>query len=118
MKFLTGLFAALGILFGVCACDKTDALSADKIYFFTKDGCSHCEHAKQYIQETYPTVSVDYQNVANQQSVDLLLVCVDKFNLDKNKLGTPLICMGDKYFLGWSEENKAGFDKAVQNFMK
>ena len=118
MKFFTGLIVSLGILLGVTACGQSVQLDPNKIYFFTKNGCPHCERAEQYIRSTYPTVTVTYQNVADSESMDLLLACADKFDLDKNRLGTPLICMGDQHFLGWSDENKAGFDKAVQKFVK
>ncbi|MBR4927109.1 MAG: hypothetical protein IKY98_02150 [Alphaproteobacteria bacterium] len=118
MKFFAGLMVSLGVLLGVSACGQSAQLDPNKIYFFTKNGCPHCERAEQYIQATYPTLPVTYQNVAEPESMDLLLACADKFNLDKSRLGTPLICMGDKHFLGWSDENKVGFDNAVQKFVK
>ena len=42
----------------------------------------------------------------------------DKFYLDKSKLGTPLICMGQNVILGWGEDQQKQFDEYVIIFMQ
>lgn len=48
---------------------------------------------------------------------DLFMQCVKKFDLPHKDIGTPLICMGDNYLIGWSEEEAKKFDSFVQPFL-
>lgn len=115
------LFIAAGMMmtFGaVFSAGAAEPLAEDMIYFFTKDRCPYCQQASSYIKETYPDLAVSFKNVADKKNIDLLIVCADKFGLDKRRLGTPLICMGNTVVLGWSDEEKARFDSAVKAFLK
>ena len=40
----------------------------------------------------------------------------NRFNLPKDNLGTPLICMGDHYIMGWADTDRVKFDSYVQKF--
>ena len=44
-----------------------------------------------------------------------MLVCAEKFDLPQNRLGTPLICMGNNYILGWSEKAPATFEAYLKS---
>ena len=106
------LLAMLGFLTGCSDLDN------DKIYFFTKTNCPYCQKAEQYISENYPTLSVEYKNIKNNQNRALFAKCARKGNIPESQWGTPLICMGDNVFLGWSDKTKAKFSELVKNFQK
>lgn len=88
------------------------------IYVFEQATCPHCHHAKQYISATYPNITVVYRNIAQKQNMQGLVACADKFHLDKQKLGTPLICMGQHVILGWGDKQQKQFDQYVQPFIQ
>ena len=93
----------------------TDELSDSKIYFFSQRGCPHCNQALEFIAKNFNNINnfkiLDIND--NEKNFKLFIKCAKKFNLDKNSLGTPLICMGDKYFLGWNSEYEKDFKKYV-----
>ena len=93
-------------------------IQENTIYFFTNDMCPYCNQAAFYIKQQYPDLEVSFKNIADEENMTLLMACADKFQLDKRRLGTPLICMGDTYVLGWSDAEKAKFDTAVKAFLK
>ena len=119
-----GLLTTLAIVFVLLGVGlllfrpKTELIQEDIIYFFTKDMCPYCHQATAYITEQYPHLEVSFKNIADEENMTLLMACADKFQLDKRRLGTPLICMGDTYVLGWSDAEKAKFDTAVKAFLK
>ena len=88
-----------------------------EIYDFVQKGCPHCLAAEEYLKETYPNLTVQYKDIANSQNRKLFFVCGAKFGLNKVTMGTPLICMGDKYILGWNVAEQAKFDTYVQDFL-
>jgi glutaredoxin len=115
-NFIGGVLIACGLALGLFTfgCDSKAQLDPKTIYFFTKPGCPYCERAEDYIKQMHPSLSVEYKNVKEISARDLMLACANKFNLPKNKLGTPLICMGDNYLLGWGPNAGAEFEKALK----
>ena len=86
------------------------------IYFFYQTSCPHCHHAAAYISSKYPNLKMIQADVRQADNFKLFLKCADKFKLDRNTLGTPLICMGDHYIMGWSDSDRVKFDSYVQKF--
>lgn len=120
-KILTAL-ASIFMLFGLASCDK-DQISAspaqisnNQIYFFYQNTCGHCHHAAQYISQRHPGLKMVNVDVRTPEGFNLFLKCAQKFNLNQNSLGTPLICMGSHYIMGWSDEDANRFDSYVQRF--
>ena len=54
----------------------------------------------------------------NPESRKLFEKCAEKFNIDKRELGTPLICMGNNYILGWSKNAGIQFDSYLARMKK
>ena len=52
------------------------------------------------------------------QNQALFAKCAKKAGIPKDKWGTPLICMGNNVFLGWSDKTKAKFDELAKDFKK
>ena len=111
MKRIAFLFLILVVFLGGCS-----DLDNNKIYFFTKTNCPYCQKAEQYISQKYPNLKVEYKNIKTKRNRDLFARCAKKGNIPENRWGTPLICMGDNVFLGWSEKTQIGFDKIVKDF--
>ena len=123
-RFLSALIFALSFCL-VSACDKkaddvntelTRNISPNHIYFFYQTSCPHCHYAAEYITKKYPNLKTINLDVRQQANYNLFLKCANKFRLNQNSLGTPLICMGDHYIMGWSDTDRVKFDSYVQKF--
>lgn len=120
MKNFAKILALAGVLL-LGACDEDKSLGAQdisdsQIYFFYQSSCPHCHHASQYIAQKYPDLKMQNLNVRTPENFNLLLKCAQKFNLPQESLGTPLICMGDHYIMGWSAADANKFDIYVRRF--
>ena len=105
------------IILSVAACgNDAQSLKENEIYLFYQNSCPHCHDAFQYFDSQMPNLKMNRVNVASREGWELLLKCADKFNLDKNQLGTPLICMGDTYILGWGGNKQRQFEAQYRNF--
>ena len=114
MRFVCSLLVVMMFVLG---CEKRQPeIDAQKIYYFYQPSCSHCHHAKEYIDKKHPNLDLIKVDItANKENFNLFLACAKKFNLEKN-LGTPLFCMGDKFIMGWSDNRQKQFDRYVQLF--
>ncbi len=111
-----GILICLGVALGIFTFLQNNATVLDEqtIYFFTKPGCPYCERAESYIKQTHPNLTVEYKNVKEASAMRLMSACAEKFNLPQNRLGTPLICMGNSHILGWSQTAPAEFERALK----
>lgn len=121
-RILSLLFGVLCISHLAVAQEMTPVYQSDKIdnetiYFFTKDMCPYCNHAATYIATNYPQLHVEFKDITTEENMELMIACADKFKLNKRQLGTPLICMGQHYILGWSESEAKNFDSYVKDFL-
>ena len=126
MKNFLRIFAVVLSTFLLFACDEDIAqntsadlmkdISNNHIYFFYQNSCPHCHHAASYITKKYPDLKMINLDVSQQNSFNLFLRCASKFRLNPNALGTPLICMGDHYIMGWADTDRVKFDSYVQKF--
>ena len=92
-------------------------ISPKEIYVFTQATCSHCWAAEDYLKDKYPDLKIQKKDLADQQNRTLFFACAAKFKLDKNKLGTPLFCMGDHYIMGWGRSERKLFEEYVTEFL-
>ncbi len=94
-----------------------EEISADKIYFFTYDGCPYCQTANEHINKTHTNLNIEKIDIYKPGGMYLFKKCAKKFNLGRN-IGTPLFCMGNDYIMGWSEDNQKRFDELSVHFKK
>ncbi len=115
MKKLFAIFACAICFFG---CDKTEKvfLDSQKVYFFYSSTCPHCHEAIEYINDVAPGLELEIFEVRGVGR-DLFLQCVEKFDIPGDVIGTPLICMGDNYIMGWSPVEAVKFDEYVKPFI-
>ena len=97
---------------------STKQIDDEHIYFFEQKGCPHCIHAKEYVSKKYPNLKVKYLDISQKENQAGFVACADKFGLDRKSLGTPLICMGQNFILGWSDDEQYEFDMYVKAFVK
>ena len=92
----------------------------ENIYFFSHIGCPFCEQALKYIDKEYgDTIKIEVIIIdKDKKNFDLFIKASEKYNLDKRKLGTPLIAMGKNYILGWGQAGQEKFDEYVKEFKK
>jgi len=121
-NFLKAFVLVFGLLLAGCMEERTQAasplqeISNAYIYFFYQNTCPHCHHASAYISQKYPNLKMYSLDVRDPNNFNLFLKCAQKFKLPQNSLGTPLICMGDHYIMGWSDIDAKKFDAYVQRF--
>ncbi len=86
----------------VFAQEKNDDVN---IYFFWGDGCPHCANEKiylEYLTNKYPFVTLyDYEVYNNGENKELLKEIGSA--MDVNIAGVPFTVIGEKYFIGWSD---------------
>jgi len=117
-KFLAVVLCAVGLLFTAsCRQNNETKLSGDTIYFFYQDTCPHCHDAARYFKEKYPDVKIMRYDIKLPGNLRLFEQAVRQYNI-KGPTGTPLICMGKHYLMGWSENNEHLFDLYVKDYME
>lgn len=118
-KTLTIFFSVLGLFF-LNACnheqDITD-LSAHEIYFFYQNTCSHCHTAAQYIKNKYPHLKINSRDIKLPGNLALFREAVATYNIH-SAAGTPLICFGEHYIMGWGPKDNDVFDYYVQPYLQ
>ncbi|MDK2898989.1 MAG: hypothetical protein PWQ10_176 [Patescibacteria group bacterium] len=101
---------------------NTYATNNLNIYLFWGNGCPHCAKEKSYLAETlpdYPDIVLnDYEIYNSQTNVRFMQEVADK--LDISSSGVPLLIIGDKAFVGYSEETtgmaiKSRLDYCIKN---
>lgn len=124
MKNFLKIFV-VALMFSLTACQEDrpqgnasvmQSISNNQIYFFYQNTCPHCHHAAQYIKSRHPELKMINVDVRNPNGYNLFLKCAQKFSLNQASLGTPLICMGTHYIMGWSDEDAARFDSYASRF--
>ena len=111
------LCVLVGLIIFNANSSKVD-LGDNQIYFFTKKHCPYCEVATEYIKIAYPRLEIRYLDIHEKKNYNLLVSAAEKYNLDTGRVGTPFICMGNNYLLGWSIEQQGKFDNYVRPFLK
>lgn len=92
-------------------------LKADKIYFFAHSLCQSCRHTYIYFETQHKDLNIPITDMKTPHNLELYKQCVKKFNIPNNELTLPLICMGDKYIMGWNPNTSpAQFEQALKTY--
>lgn len=98
--------------------DGADTDTRAKVYFFYGNGCPHCQEAEEWfasIEEEYGDryVIEDYETWYDTDNSDLMRqVAESRGEYDETNFGVPYILIGDKSWMGFSEETMADEIKA------
>lgn len=105
----------LGIIFSFSAVNAEDPLN---IYFFHLNGCVHCAEEAPYLEELVERYDgkiqlIDFELYDHPENVELL----GKFGLSYGfePSGVPATFIGNKYWIGFDENNKIPFENAIDN---
>ncbi len=112
LRFLSLIIAAVLITTPAAEAGKKKlpALEDNKAYVLYLEGCPICNQALEYINERYFTrPDVVRVNIETEEGQALLKQCAKKFNF--TRILAPVICVGDKYFMGWSGRAAKDFDR-------
>jgi thiol-disulfide isomerase/thioredoxin len=88
------------------------ALAQDRaeVFFFWGEGCPHCAKEKVFLEkisEKYPEIEIkSYEVYNNAENQELLKEFAEKYNV--GRLAVPLTIIGDKYFLGYQDDEITG----------
>jgi thiol-disulfide isomerase/thioredoxin len=78
------------------------------LYVFWGDGCSHCEAAKPMLaklDEEFPDLNIrSFEIWYNETNAGLFNQMGDQFKLPEGGRGTPTFFLGNRYWVGYSEE--------------
>ncbi len=80
------------------------------LHFFYGEGCPHCAKEEIFLdklQNEYPDLKINRYEVWYNKENGALLKEVGK-KLNVNISGVPFTVVGDKYFIGWYDENVTG----------
>lgn len=84
--------------------------AAEKIYFFWAEGCPHCAKEKIFLEklvEENSKIVVEDYDVVNQPDGAKMLADFGQ-ELEADVSGVPFTVVGDKYFIGWYDEESSG----------
>lgn len=81
--------------------------NSNELSVFVQDGCIHCEHAEEFLNNNkFDNINIVYYNLKDNDSVNLLLKEISRLNIPRENLGTPIFVIGNKYIIGFGEEEK------------
>ena len=110
------LIAVIFCLLGLSACQKKE-FRDDTIYLFWQPGCSHCHHAIDFFNNDLSSVRIEMLDISKEEGYQKLLKAVKQYNLG-TQIATPLFVVGDKHFMGWSDDLAEEFKKMAPYFQK
>ena len=119
-RLLGALFCLSGLLLASACGDDSEnitKLSQDQIYFFYKNSCPHCHEAAEYIKANHPDLNIKGLDVQMPGNQKLFTSAVKTYKIGA-MAGTPLICMGDEYIMGWGKDSPQKFDELSKPYKK
>ncbi len=113
-KFIIGMIS-LFLLF-----PTVQAKESVSLYLFYGDGCPHCAHEKEWLEEVekkYSTVQfVRLETWYNEENGSLYDQVKLSYQVEQN--GVPLTIIGDKYFIGFNDYTKEEIKKVLDQCLK
>lgn len=91
--------------------------SSSKVYFLDLPNCSYSKTAKRYIMETYPNLVVEYKDLSKEENDPFFKAARNEYNLGREEIPTPIICMGGYCITGWDYNKREAFDEYVKPYL-
>lgn len=95
---------------------KEENLLDDKIYFFAHSMCMSCKDAYVYLYTKHQDLQIPITDMKFHHNFELYKQCVKKFGIANSELRLPLICMKDRYIMGWEKDSGARFESYLKEF--
>lgn len=115
-KFLAGVLAYVALLTVACGRgDDITSLSKDEVYFFYQDTCPHCHEAADYIKKQHKNMRIKPLDIKMPGNRRLFEQAVRSYDIGQIA-GTPLICFGKRYIMGWGDDDVARLDEYAKDY--
>lgn len=75
------------------------------------------DYIEQELKPTYPELQITVLKLTQDDNMEIFRKCVKEFNLSKGRIGVPLVFIGDKQFIGWSDKIKTDLNEAVKSYL-
>lgn len=95
------------------------AINEVNVYFFHSNECDVCSQEKAYLdalKQRYPNMRIYSYEISDSNNNALMLKAKSMYN--ETKTGVPFTVIGDSAYLGFSQANKALFQKKVYEYSK
>ena len=93
------------------------AINEVNVYFFHSDSCDICSQEKVYLealQKRYPNMRIYSYEISENNNNELMQKAKALYN--ESRTGVPYTVIGDSAYLGFSQANKALFQKKVYEY--
>ncbi len=80
---------------------------------FYIDNCKYCEDFFQYVEDVDTFIHIKKLNAQNQENYNLLKDVAASYGLNEENIAYPFILINNRYYLGYSEDNKNDIDKWI-----
>ena len=119
-RFRTGLFLVLGALLIFLLARGPQQQAAETVdpanprvtvHVFYAPGCPHCRKELTFlngIKPDYPELHLVTHNINLDEELDLMVRFMQDHGLPTDRIGTPLLFIGDKHLLGFHEAETTG----------
>ncbi len=119
-RFRTGLFLVLGTLLIFLLARGPQQQAAETVdpanpgvtvHVFYAPGCPHCRKELAFldrIKPDYPELHLVTHNINLDEELDLMVRFMRDHGLPTDRIGTPLLFIGDKHLLGFHEAETTG----------
>ena len=117
-KIFISLCCAGALLLTACDGKKSDdiiTLSQNEIYFFYQENCPHCHDAAAYIKKNHPNLKIRSLNIKMPGNKRVFIEAARTYK-ESFGAGTPLICFGKNYLMGWGADAPKQFDIYARNY--
>lgn len=95
------------------------AVNEVNVYLFYQDSCDICKQEKIYLEalkERYPNMRVYSYEVGDSSNYEMMQKAKNLYQ--ETRSGVPFTVIGDSSYLGFSQNNKALFQKKVYEYSK
>lgn len=114
-KKLLHLFVLLGLMF---IPNIVSAKEEVNLYLFHSQDCTHCKSEREWlesIKDDYDYLNIyEYEVTRNKDNSNLLNDV--KMRLSSTTKYVPFTVIGEKYFIGWNEDNKDKILNEIENY--
>ena len=95
-----------------------NTMPADTLFVFVQEGCGHCHAALSYINGTVrsenPDLKVEVLDISDNNNMAKLYVVAKQQNWNIKRLGTPVIKLNNKAFMGWTAKSEKQLSEMIQ----
>ena len=115
-KLLICVYCLGGLLLAGCDNrDNIETLSQNEVYFFYQESCPHCHTAAEYIKSNYPHLKIKSLDIKMPGNRRMFQAAAKTYKVGF-AAGTPLICFGKDYIMGWGADAPAQFDLFAKKY--